>query len=209
MRGLTFDEARHEYRLDGVKLPGVTTVLKPISSAHYAGVDPDVMARAAALGQAVHKVIELDLQQDLDTDSLDPELVPYYRGWRMFLRQSGFQAYLSEKKLASVQGRYAGTLDLMGVLNGLPSLIDAKRVAVVTPSTGPQTFAYGQLVRENCPELLGPTTPLRRYALQLKKAVPNAVTADWQLLPFTNDSRDRLVWQSCLNIAHYLQESKT
>lgn len=206
--GLVFDHHRHEYTLDGVKLPGVTTVLKPISSAHYAGVDPAVMERAAQLGTAVHAVIELDLQGDLDTDNLDPMLVPYYRGWRQFRQQSGFRALLSEKKLASRTHRYAGALDLFGTLNGLPALIDAKRVAVVAPSTGPQTFAYGQLVRECHPELVGPTSPLKRYALHLMKAKPDAITADWRLVPFQNDTRDRLVWQSCLNIAHYLQDPK-
>lgn len=207
MDGLVFDPELHRYTLDGKRLPGVTTVLKPISSAHYAGVDPAVMERAAQLGQAVHRLIELDVLGELDTDSLDPELIPYYRGWRVFLRESGFQAQLSEQQLASRRHRYAGTLDLFGRLNGLPSLIDAKRVAVIVRSTGPQTFAYGQLVREARPDLLGPDEPLRRYALHLKKPSPTQMTAPWELVPFTNDHQDRLVWQSCLNISHYLQEA--
>lgn len=205
MEGLVFDAERHRYTLDGKKLPGVTTILKPISSAHYAGVDPEVMARAAQLGQAVHRVIELDVLGELDTDTLDPQLIPYYRGWRIFLRESGFQAQLSEQQLASRRHGYAGTLDLFGRLNRLASLVDAKRVAVIVRSTGPQTFAYGQLVREARPDLLGPDEPLRRYALHLKKPAHGQMTAPWELVPFTNDHQDRLVWQSCLNIQKFIE----
>ena len=85
MDGLHFDPDRHAYQLDGAHVPGVTSALKVVSSADYAGVDPEVMARKAAIGTAVHRVIELDCLDDLDTDSLDSVLVPYYQAWRSFL----------------------------------------------------------------------------------------------------------------------------
>lgn len=207
MDGLVFDPETHRYTLDGKRLPGVTTVLKPISTAFYRGVDPAVMEAAAILGQAVHKVIELDILGQLDTDMLDYRLLPYYRGWRHFLATSGFTAQLSEQQLASRRYRYAGTLDLFGRLNGIRSLIDAKRVAMVAPSTGPQTMAYGNLVREARPDLLPEGAPLRRYALQLKKPAAGQDVAPWHLHPFTDDSRDARVWNSCLNIAHYIQDT--
>lgn len=207
MDGLVFDQENHRYTLDGKKLPGVTTVLKPISTAFYRGVDPAVMEAAAILGQAVHKVIELDILGQLDTDMLDYRLLPYYRGWRSFLATSGFTPQLSEHQLASRRYRYAGTLDLFGRLNGIRSLIDAKRVAMIAPSTGPQTFAYGDLVREARPDLLPADAPLRRYALQLKKPNRGQEVAGWHLHPFTDDARDARVWRSCLNISHYLQDT--
>ena len=40
---LTFDEATHLYRLRGAELPSVTTVMKPLSSEVYGGVDEWVM----------------------------------------------------------------------------------------------------------------------------------------------------------------------
>ena len=40
---LTFDEATHLYRLNGTELPSVTTVMKPLSSEVYGGVDEWVM----------------------------------------------------------------------------------------------------------------------------------------------------------------------
>lgn len=50
---LTFDEATHLYRLRGAELPSVTTVMKPLSSEVYGGVDEWVMERAAGRGTAV------------------------------------------------------------------------------------------------------------------------------------------------------------
>ena len=55
---LTFDEATHLYRLNGVELPSVTTVMKPLSTEVYGGVDEWVMERAAGRGTAVHNAIE-------------------------------------------------------------------------------------------------------------------------------------------------------
>ena len=50
---LTFDEATHLYRLNGAELPSVTTVMKPLSTEVYGGVDEWVMERAAGRGTAV------------------------------------------------------------------------------------------------------------------------------------------------------------
>ena len=55
---LTFDEATHLYRLNGAELPSVTTVMKPLSTEVYGGVDEWVMERAAGRGTAVHNAIE-------------------------------------------------------------------------------------------------------------------------------------------------------
>ena len=44
---LTFDERSHIYRLDGLVVPSVTTIMQPLSRAHYGGIDQDVLERAA------------------------------------------------------------------------------------------------------------------------------------------------------------------
>lgn len=201
--GLQFDDARHLYTLDGKRVPGVTTILKPVSGAAYEGVDPAIMEAAAALGRAVHLLIELDCAGELDTDNLDPELLPYYWGWREFLGKSGFQPLMSEQKLASSEDGYAGMLDLFGILNGVYALIDAKRVAMVMKSTGPQTFGYAKLLRRRYTPLTDLSVPLRRYALHLKKPTAPGKPAPWALVPFNDDRVDALVFQSCLNIARF------
>lgn len=207
MDGLVFHPEGHRYTLDGAAVPGVTSALKLVSSADYFGVPPEVLERKARLGTAVHRVIELDCQDDLDVDSLDDVLVPYYRAWRSFLVTSGFQVQLSESKLASRRYRFAGQLDLFGRLNAIPSVIDAKCVTVVMPSTGPQTAAYVQALRETRPDLLPPSMPVRRYALQLRPfdAQGNRLSTPWKLHPFTDDAADLRLFLACLTVTHHLE----
>lgn len=193
---LVFDEARHAYTLDGAPVPGVTSVLKVCSAADYAGVDPEVMANAAARGQAVHRLIELDGQGQLDEAALDPMLRPYLAQWREFLAHSGFVPILQEHQVASRRYRYAGTLDLFGYLDDHLALIDAKSVAKLMRSTGPQTAAYELALREWCPAILPEGVPVRRFALQLPKS------GRWQLHPL-RDRADQRVFLAARTVHHF------
>ena len=200
---LEFHEEDHSYRLDGVSVPGVTSALQVISAAAYAHVDPEVLAAKAELGRAVHRLIELDCLGDLDVESLPAELVPYYVAWRQFLRTSGAEVVLSECKVYSRRYGYAGQLDLLLRLNGILSLVDAKCVVAVMPSTGPQTRAYEVALRECRPDVLVPDAPCRRYALQLKPAKVDEVA--WSLHPFVYGAADLKLFLSCLNVTTHLR----
>lgn len=181
---LAFDEDRHEYRVGGRLVPSVTQILAPLSSAEYRHVDRAVMEAAAALGTAVHKMIELDVRATLDTDSLSDGLRPYYGAWRNFRALSGFRMVLSESRVYSSRYGYAGTLDLAGWLGDRFAIIDAKRTAAVPRTTGPQTAGYEQALREHAEHaVLWPKdTPIDRYALHLK------TDGKWALVPFTDRS---------------------
>lgn len=207
MLGLDFDPELHRYRLDGQALPGVTEALKVVSSADYAMVDPEVMARKAAIGQAVHLMIELDCAGELDLEDLDPQLLPYHAAWKSFLVTSGFRVLLSESKVASRRYGYAGQLDLFGDLNAIRATVDAKCVAMVMPSTGPQTAAYTQALRESRPDLLPAGAPCRRYALQLRPADAQGkpFATPWKLHPFTDDAADLRLFLACLTVTHHLR----
>lgn len=196
---LVFDEASHTYRLDGKPIPSVTTILKELSAREYRFVAPQLMADAAWLGQAVHKVIELDVQGTLDEDTLDGTLIGYLRKWRQFLAQSGFQPLLSEQRVFSRKHHYAGTLDLFGMLHRRLAMVDAKRCAQVPRTAGPQTAAYETALRESHPEAIAAAAkaidwklsappPIDRYALQLTPAD----NPGWQLVPFKNSSDARV-----------------
>lgn len=191
---LAFDEASHSYTLDGRRVPSVTQVLKSLPN-EYAMVDRAVMEAAAGLGRAVHKLIELDLADRLNVNSLDDELVDYLLQWQDFRHTSGFEPILSEARVASPRYRYAGTLDLFGRLNGRLVLIDAKRTAAVPRSAGPQTAAYELALRESHPELFEATTYVDRFALHLKRD-------RWQLVPF-RDVADQRVFLSALTIHNW------
>lgn len=199
---LTFDPDRHEYRLGSQPLPGVTSILARLTAEEYRGVAPEVMERAATLGKAVHRLIELDLADDLDESSLSGDLADYLEAWRAFRALSGFEPLLSEQQVYSERHGYAGTLDLFGILNGEAALIDAKRTAAVPRTAGPQTAAYERALRECMPEVVQRAVSgaepgrIRRYALHLMPF------KKWALVPFTNPSDER-VFLSCLSIQQW------
>lgn len=203
--GLHFDTTEHRYTLDGLRLPSVTEILSPITAHEYRGVDSEVMGRAAALGEAVHKLIELDIAGTLDEDALDASLRPYLAQWRQFLVQSGFVPILSEHRVHSVRYGYAGTLDLFGLLNAEAALIDAKRTAAVPRSAGPQTAGYELSLRESSPEAVaqaasGPGNGrIHRYALHL-------TPERWRLVP-QKDPNDLRVFLAALTLHNYLEKA--
>ena len=185
--GLDYNDERHEYRIAGQVVPSVTQVLARLSAEEYRFVDRALMESAAALGTAVHKLIELDLRGSLDVDALSDGLRPYYAAWRNFMAVSGFRTVLSETRVYSARHGYAGTLDLAGWLGDRFAVIDAKRTAAVPRTAGPQTAAYEQALREHADDaVLWPKeTSIDRYALHLK------ADGKWKLVPFTerNDLR--------------------
>ena len=195
--GLLFDEATHTYTLDGVRVPGVTGALKVCSAADYAGVDPEVLAVAAARGTAVHRMIELDCKGRLDEAALDPMLATYLVKWREFMAVSGFVPLLQEHRVASRRYGYAGTLDLFGLLHDRYALIDAKSVVRVMPSTGPQLAGYEIALREWEPHLLPPADKVQRFALQLPADGP------WRLVPFTSP-RDARTFLAALEVHNFI-----
>ncbi len=192
---IIFDEAAHTYTLGDRRLPSVTQALKQLTDAEYRHVDASVLDRAAVLGRAVHKVIELDLRDNLDEDSLSDALPPYLAQWREFRALSGFEALLSERIVHSERYGFAGTLDLFGRLNGRYVLIDAKRTAAVPRTAGPQTAAYETALRESSPSATWLAQPIDRYALHL-------TPEHWRLVPF-KDPSDSRVFLSALTVYNW------
>lgn len=191
---ITFEPDSHTYRDEhGRVLPSVTQVLAPLSANAYRGVSQEVMERAAEIGTAVHKMIELDVQGVLDESSLHPSIEQYLPAWRRFLLESGFEVLGSEMRVASRRYGFAGTLDLYGLLHGKHSLIDAKRVAQVQRTTGPQTAGYEIALREETG--LPSTTRVDRYALQL-------VDDKFRLIPLT-DPADQRVFLAALTLHNW------
>lgn len=171
------DEATHTYWLDGQKVPGVTSILAPLCNFDF--VRPDVLKAAAAFGTAVHLACELDDLNDLDTDALDPALLPYVQGWRKFSADHAVKWELIEDLVYHPALRYAGKLDRYGLVKGEPTVVDIKSTAQLYPSVGPQLAAYQKAI---------PGAPLltKRLAVQLKPdgtytAKPYTSPLDWPL----------------------------
>lgn len=193
----TFDSALHCYTLDGVVVPSVTTVLKGVGIPDLSFVDPDVLAAAARFGTAAHLACELDDRGELDEESLDENLRPLLNQWRELQKPflDTCETDLCEQQLYSPKYRFAGTLDRAYISNGGKTLtiVDIKTGAR-TPSAGPQTAAYAQLVVENFN--INPRT-IKRYTAHLLHGEERG-----KLNEYTKKT-DWSIFQSALNIHNY------
>jgi hypothetical protein len=79
-------------RADGVRVPGVGTVLRLAGLVDLSAIPPDILARAAAKGSAVHRYIEMmfDGGGGLDADSVPVELRGFLASFWRFLDTTGF-----------------------------------------------------------------------------------------------------------------------
>lgn len=155
--GLTFDPSTHTYRLQGRRVPGVTSILAPING--LARVPRELLARKAAFGRAVHMTTELHDNDVLDEDSLAPELQPYLLAYRLFLAEHRVEWEAIEQPLAHTIHRYAGTPDRVGMLDGARCVLDIKSTFMLMPTVGPQLAAYANMIDPG----------IDRWGLQLKE----------------------------------------
>ena len=185
---LTFDEKLHQYTVDGRVLPSVTSILSPLMN--FSGIDPAVLERARRLGTAVHTLTELHDKDDLDMDTLPPELAPYLSAWQRFRAECDFVPDTIECRLHHPGLAFAGTSDRTGVVRGARAVIDIKKMATLGPVIGLQLAAYREMHN-----LLGHAIT-HRYALGLR------VDGTYRLEPYT-DPTDFAVFVSLLNIKNW------
>ena len=117
---LTFDPIRHAYAVDGVPVLSVTQILKAAGLVDYDGIPEHVLRYAAERGTAVHTACEYYDQDDLDPDTLDPQLAPYVAAWMQFRKQHPFKIMASERMyLGQFDGlRFGMTLDRLADMQG-------------------------------------------------------------------------------------------
>lgn len=77
---LTFEEERHLYYLNGLEVPSVTTLMKPLSSDFYSTVDPEVLNKAAKRGTAIHNAVENYAKFGIE--DIPPVYAGYFSGFR-------------------------------------------------------------------------------------------------------------------------------
>ena len=191
---LSFDEALHEYRYNGVVVPSVTQIIAPLSD--HSGIPEWILKRKQAIGKAVHKVCELYDNGKLAESSVHPDIAGYFDAYKAFLRDTGALVLQNEQPVYSRRHRYAGTLDRMYEMPIARTncwavddrvLCDLKTVVDLKPATGPQLAAY--LLASDAASDIGP--PILRCALQLKP------TGQYHIQMY-NESSDKAVFLSCL-----------
>lgn len=204
MSELIFRESDHSYWLDGVRLPGVTTIIgksddKAGLLAWYGKLGTAEATRqrdaAATLGVRIHAACERINKHDYDTlgtFDFDEDLLPYVESYHAWFQANVREVVAVEQLVWSERG-YAGTLDAAMVLmdDPAPVLIDLKsskfnpRYPDPRPSWLLQTSAYQVALLERkgiaCP---------RRMVVQVPSNDPGRVIvheferatnrADWE-----------------------------
>lgn len=126
---LSFDEFTHTYRLNELIIPSVTTVMKPLSDDFYRTVDSAVLDKAARRGTAIHNAVENYVQFGIN------DIPPSYDGYfQAFLEWWSFRkpvVLATECKVYHKILRYAGTADLLCIIDGRVTLVDYKSSAQV------------------------------------------------------------------------------
>ena len=160
MPTLTRDDA-HVYRLDGVVVPGVTSILRDgLLGPDFRGARPGDVERAGERGRAVHVGCALLAEgAEIDWSDLDDEVAGYLRGFLLFLAEKKPRVLAVERFVYSTRWRFAGQLDLECFLDGERTIVDLKSAASLDPSTAPQCAGY-RLARNE----MTPMEPARRIA---------------------------------------------
>ena len=184
---IDFNEEKHEYSVDGEKVPSVSEILAPISADRYKDINQSVLAQAAARGTAVHEACEA-IDYGLDPE-IDPSIEGYIRAyytflrdytpkWEMIERIIGYVRYVGDKPY------YCGTIDRYGMIDGKPCVVDIKTYASLTTdayiSASCQTALYRDAIEshqlaDGTPDMVkgldaysGDGGIIKRYVLHLK-----------------------------------------
>lgn len=188
---LTFDPVAHIYRWEGAVIPHVTGIIAPLTN--YDRIPAEALERARQQGVAIHKMVELELKDDLDREHLPAWLHGHLAAWYRFKEETGFECWATEQQVHHAKLHYGGTLDLAGLLPKIkysrkPAVIDVKRSFYAGPAIGLQTAGYLDAWNSNC---VGDAKLTERYALAL---YPNGI---YRLEAFT-DREDHPAFVACL-----------
>jgi len=186
---LEFDEASHRYTLQGRPMISVTRALSLIRNTEAAAFFTE---GGRERGKRVHQMVQYDIEGILDIGAMDDPTLEYYEQWQEFMLRNKFEPILCEQPVYSTSADVAGTLDLYGMLDGQPALIDIKTGVVEEAVAGPQTAGYKHLAM-----MLGfiPITT-RRYVLDLK---PNR----WRLSDELISKKDNSIFWNAVSCMLY------
>lgn len=126
---LSFDPVKHLYKLNGVPIPSVTQIMRPISLHKYQGIDAETLQHAADRGTNVHEAIEFYAKYGID--DIHGADRPYFEAFLKWVKDYKPVIQESESMVYHRQLMYAGTLDMRAVIAGKRTLIDFKTTATL------------------------------------------------------------------------------
>lgn len=192
MATATFNELGHVYQLDGKTIPSVTQVLELAGLSDVSGIPAHILARASAIGTAVHEATQFLDEGDLAPDSLDPLIAGYVVAYQRFKEEVKPDIELVEHRtITSTPIRYGMCVDRVYKLDGRLIVADLKTSSKVQPHWALQTAAYAVGLRMNDAD---------RWVIHLAKDGTYRVVKHENLA-------DSFVWSSALTVAYWRLEN--
>jgi len=177
---LIFYADAHVYELDGLRVPSVTGVLQRAGLTDFSHIPPSILGAALERGTQVHRAVHFYNEHDLDVAAFRatfPEYIGYLQAWINFTEQRHFVPVLNEHRVASRRHLVAGTVDCLGVLDGVGVVVDFKTGHPKDVAADLQLAAYVALAMEwasECDEdpalelFFSQHKVVRRHAVQLR-----------------------------------------
>lgn len=187
---LLYNENDHTYKVGGLPIKSVTDLLKqnnlyPI----ILGTDEHRWR-----GHAVHEMMNFFHKGTLDEKNLDPLLLPYLRGWRRFVGETGFRTLGYEIAFYHPVLHYGGRPDVWGTVGKEIWITDYKS-GPVSRVTGLQLAGY-QMLLIACGEIPEKGIPIRRIGIHLKN------DGNYNLKPFDDDN-DLNIWTMIISVHNW------
>ena len=155
VKGLAFDEEKHEYAYQGVPIPGCTRIIAGLQD--WTGVPVDAMEYKSQIGREVHRLTaeidRLGFDVAIGEKTIDPELIGYLYAWEAFKEDTAFSPTAIERMVFSKRHLCAGILDRLGccmqkIHPGEELVVDIKCVSQLGPHVGVQLAGYSTMVNE-------------------------------------------------------------
>lgn len=124
MPELAFEDETHTYRLNGLVIPSVSTVMEPLKNELYKGIGDSTLANAADKGTIVHNAIENYIKFGII--DIPPEHQGYFDGFLEFWNKYNPQVVGSEIRVYHKLLGYGGTVDLLAYIGDKLTLVDYK-----------------------------------------------------------------------------------
>lgn len=149
---LRFEDLNHAYFLDDVRVPSVTQVLQSSGAMiDFSKIPQPILLEARARGSAVHRAAHYWLENDLIVDdfmSTFPEYAGYLQSLITLFDTGRLTTVCCERRVASLQYRYAGTFDWIGLFDGAAAILDWATGAPADVAKDLQIAAYEVAARE-------------------------------------------------------------
>ncbi len=151
---IEFKEDTHQYFIEGVEYPSVTTIIKDLNLIDTTWFKSEHATR----GNHIHTICEFIDDGDLDYESVDDSYLGHIDAYKKFLVECNPTIESTEEIVCNTSYKYAGKLDRRGQLFNKDAIWDIKSGAS-HPTHGMQIAAYADTFGKR----------FKRYGLYLSK----------------------------------------